>query len=50
MKVESFTEYHIANLNDDDLKNIKELEQSINAKGNSDVVLIAYQQKEKAES
>ncbi len=45
-----FKEYNIADIPDDDLKNITELEKSLSTKTKKDVVLIAYQHTEKAES
>jgi hypothetical protein len=50
MKSMDFTNYNIADIPNEDLQNISELEKSLSKKINKDVVLIAYQHTEKAES
>jgi len=44
-----FNDYEIAEISTNDKKEISELEKSISTKSNKDIVLIAYQSKDKAE-
>lgn len=39
-------DYSIADISDEDIKNITKLEQSLKSKTNQDIVLIAYQKRE----
>jgi len=49
MKIKEYTEYNIAELPEEELTNITELEKSLCLKTNKEVVLIAYQHTNKAE-
>ena len=50
MDSKDFSEYIIADISEEDLTDISRLEQTLCSKTNKEVVLIAYQHKEKAES
>jgi hypothetical protein len=50
MKIKEYIDYNIADIAEDDLKNITELEKSLSSKVDKEVVLIAYQHMDKAES
>lgn len=39
-------DYAIANISEEDIKNITKLEQSLKSKTNQDIVLIAYQKRD----
>jgi hypothetical protein len=45
-----FKDYTVANISEDDILSISKLEQVINEKNNKDIVLIAYQPNNKAET
>lgn len=45
MDIKNYADYDIANVSDEDLKNICELEKSISSNTKEDVVLIAYKHK-----
>ncbi|MDF2537206.1 MAG: hypothetical protein K0S76_227 [Herbinix sp.] len=49
MEHKDYTDYNIADLPEDDILNIMELENTLRKKTNKEVVLIAYQQTSKAE-
>jgi hypothetical protein len=49
MTNKDFGDYNIADLPKEDIQDICDLEKSLSSKTNKDVVLIAYQQKNKAE-
>jgi len=48
--MEKFNDYEIAEISTNDRNEITELEKTISSKSNKDIVLIAYQSKDKAEA
>jgi hypothetical protein len=50
METKNFSDYKIADITTSDEADITELEKLISAQSNKDIVLIAYQSKDKAES
>ncbi len=50
MELQDFSEYKVADITEEDLTEITKLEQALCSKTSKDVVLIAYQHKDKAES
>jgi hypothetical protein len=50
MKIMEYNDYNIADIPEEFLKNITELENSLSSKTNKEVVLIAYQYTDRAES
>jgi hypothetical protein len=50
MENKNYSDYRIADIPEEDLNNISELEKSLSSKSNKDIVLIAYQQSNKVES
>jgi hypothetical protein len=49
MEYKDYTDYSIADIPEEDLNHISELEKSLSSKSNKDIVLIAYQHTDKAE-
>lgn len=49
METKNFKDYKIADISSDDQSDISELERTISSKSNKDVILIAYQSKDKTE-
>ncbi len=49
MEIKDFKDYCIANISNEDISNISELEKTISSKSNKDIVLIAYQTNHEAE-
>lgn len=49
MEIKDFKDYSIANISNEDVSNISELEQKISSKTNKDIILIAYQTIREAE-
>lgn len=50
MKIMEYNDYNIAEIPEEDLMNITKLENSLSSKTNKEVVLIAYQHTDRAES
>lgn len=48
--MKDFNDYTVANISDEDIASISKLEKDIKDKDNKDIVLIAYQPKNKAEA
>lgn len=48
MENKNYEDFSFANISEEDVKNISELEETLSSKVNNDIVLIAYEQKNKA--
>ncbi|MDD3173782.1 MAG: hypothetical protein PHF63_09000 [Herbinix sp.] len=50
MEIKDFKDYTVANISEEDVLTISQLEKSISNKTNNDIVLIAYQPQNKAKA
>ncbi|ROR27183.1 hypothetical protein EDD66_10797 [Mobilisporobacter senegalensis] len=49
MENKNFEDFNIAKISEEDVKNISELEKTLSSKAENDIVLIAYQPKDKGD-